>query len=272
MKKKLPKQEEKEYKQELESLKSKTKVKQKKANKPSRPPEADDSDIDMDELRALELQREPKAKKATKTAPKLEKKATKLKKKAKVSKEERKRQKEYVLALAEEPEKKRISKTSSKKLKSIVGDSAEQIQQLLEINEGDSARSLIYKKVLQSLIDLIPYAENNIRKSKGRHGVYQLNSMISSIRELLIDIQASEDRGRIGELLVERLIAPAMLDIGTEIVQRLDYIKSDAKDEMTPEGHRRFADKLSKHRGELAEVINSKFYSLRDEIKQQLQR
>jgi len=262
MKRKLPEQEKKEYREKLDTLKSKTKAKQKKA-KGSRTTEADDSDVDPDMQEVLDLQEEEQ---------RGDVKRKKLKKKAMVTKAERQRQKEYVLALADQPEKKRISKTNGKKLKSIVGDSAETIQQMLELNEGDGARSLIYKKMLQSLVDLIPYAENNIRKTKGSRGVYQLNSMISSIRELLIDVQASEDRGRIGDLLVERLVAPTMLEIGTDIVQKLDLIKSDAKDRMDSSDYKRFVSDVNNHRNSLADMINSKFYELKDQIQQHMQR
>ncbi len=259
MARKSPDQEQREYKEKLENLKAKTKVRQKKAKVASRSMDADDSDIDIDELVARELQREPAAE-------------PKKKKRAKVTKAERQRQKQHVLALADERPKQRISKINNRRLKSIVGDSAEQIHQLLEVNEGDSARTLLYKTMLQSLVDLIPYAENNIRKSKGARGVYQLNSMISSVRELLIDVQQAEDRGRIGELLVERSIAPIMLEIGTAIVQQLDLIKSDARDRMSEADYQRFLKDINRHRDSLADTINTKFYELRDQIKQQMQR
>ena len=252
---KLPEQERKEYDVQLETLKSKTKVKQKKTK--TRAFDADDSDIDPDEEYAKSLAKEPQEKK---------------RRKKRRTKEQKIRQEQYVVALAKEPAKKRISKTNSKKLHSIVGDSAEQIQQMLEANDGDSARSLIHKKMMQSLIDLLPYAENNIRKSKGAKGVYQLNTMISSIRELLIDAQAMEDRGRLGELMIERLIAPAMLEIGTAIVQRLDMIKSDAKDRMDDSAYKKFVSDVNNHRNGLADIINSKFYELQDQIKQHMQR
>jgi len=199
-------------------------------------------------------------------------KPKKKKKKAKVTAKEKRQQKEYVLALADQKPKQRISKINSKKLKSIMGESAEKIQQMLEVNDGDNARSLMYKTMLQSLVDLIPYAENNIRKTKGARGVYQLNSMISSVRELLVDVQASQDRGRIGELMVERLIAPAILDIGTKIVQKFELLKSDARDRMNSDDYRMFNEDLKKHRNELAEMINETFFNLREEIKNYMQR
>ena len=134
----------------------------------------------------------------------------------------------------------RISKLKTKGMRSIVGDSAEDIQQLLEVGDNDSATTLMHKKLLQGLIDLIPYAEHNVRKSKGQRGVYQVNSLVSSVRELIVDLQATQDRGQLGANLVEQIIRPAFLDIGMQVVQEFATLLNDAKDLMAPEDYRTF--------------------------------
>lgn len=179
---------------------------------------------------------------------------------------------QHALALSTEKKKSRVSKTKTSHLKSIIGDSAEDIQQMLESGDTDNSKSLIYKKLVQTVVDLLPYAENNIRKSKGVKGVYQLNSMVQTIRELIIDVQASQDRGRMGELMTERIIAPAMLDIGTSIVQKFSNITADAKVRMTSEEYRLFKTEVNKHRSDLAEFINKKFYEVQDQMREYLQR
>lgn len=194
------------------------------------------------------------------------------KKKAKVSKADKERQKEYVLALANEKPKQRISKTNTGKLRSILGDASESIQQLLEVNDTDNARSMIYKKMLQSLVDIIPYAENNIRKTKGVRGVYQLNSLIASIRELLIDVQSSQDRGRMGELLVQKIIAPAFLDLGMAIMSKFELITNDAKSRMTNEEWRALKEQIVKHRNDLSQSIERQYHEINDQVKDYLQR
>ena len=102
-----------------------------------------------------------------------------------------------------EPKKlsKKLSKVSEK-LSSILGDSSENILGLLEANNSESASNLILTKLMQSLVDTIPYAENNVRKTRGQKGVYQLNSLVQSLRELMIDMQAVRDKGLLGERLV----------------------------------------------------------------------
>ena len=50
----------------------------------------------------------------------------------------------------------RISKLDDQTLISILGEDANNIQRLLEINDADSAVSLIYKRLIQYILDLLP--------------------------------------------------------------------------------------------------------------------
>lgn len=127
---------------------------------------------------------------------------------------------------------KKISKTSTKELKSIIGDSAEEIQQMLEVNNNDSATSLMQKKLLQSLIDVLPLAENTIRSTGGSRGVYQFNSLITSLREIIIDIQAVKDKGALGDAMVDKVIRPAFLDVGMSVVLEDERMLKEIKNEV----------------------------------------
>ena len=55
---------------------------------------------------------------------------------------------------------KRISKLNTKGMRSIIGDSAEAIQQLLESDSNESAIALMQKRVLQALVDTLPRNEH----------------------------------------------------------------------------------------------------------------
>jgi hypothetical protein len=151
----------------------------------------------------------------------------------------KKLKKSEIAAIADKPARKKISKTSTGQLKSIIGDSAEEIQELLEQNHTDSATTLMQKRLLQTLIDVLPYAENTIRETGGSRGVYQLNSIITSLREVIIDIQATKDKGAIGDALVERVIRPAFLDIGMQLVLEDERMLKEIKDEVDPNVYKR---------------------------------
>lgn len=168
----------------------------------------------------------------------------------------------------------RISKLNNKsgKMRSILGDEAENIHQLIEIGDADNATSLIYKRVLQVLVDLLPYAEHNVRASKGQRGVYQVNSLIQSVRELMVDLQSAQDRGAMGEMLVENIVRPLFLDIAMSLVKELAEIKSAAKDLMTDEDFKRFLPEVSSAKDRVGHTINNSYESARDQTRQFLQR
>lgn len=126
--------------------------------------------------------------------------------------------------------KRRISKLNTKGMRSIIGDSAEDIQQLLEIGSNESAISLMQKRMLQAVIDMLPFAEHTIRNTKGQRGVYQFNSLITSMRELMIDMQSTRDKGSLGATLVERVLRPAFLDVAMILVQEEARFATDIKE------------------------------------------
>lgn len=120
-----------------------------------------------------------------------------------------------------------------------MGDSAEVIQQLLEANSNESALSLMQKRLLQTLVDVLPYAEHAVRASKGSRGVYQLNSLITSLREVMIDMQSTRDKGALGAEMVERVIRPAFLDIGMYLVQEEARLDGEIKELVGLENYRK---------------------------------
>ena len=158
------------------------------------------------------------------------------------------------------PEPRRISKLEDvRDMQSILGDAAEEIQQLLESNNNDSATTLMQKRLLQTLVDVIPHAEANIRKSQGAKGVYAFNSLITSIRELLIDVQSTRDRGVVGEMLVEKVIRPSFLDIGMVLVQEDARLDKELKIALGPKSYNFVKKRREESLTRTAEHIQKKY-------------
>lgn len=167
----------------------------------------------------------------------------------------------------------KISKLSTKaETKSIIGRNAEQIHQLLESKDNENAIPLIYRKMLQSLIDVLPLAESQIRKTKAARGVYQLNTLISSVRELLVDVQASQDRGMLGQNLVEQVIKPSFGDLAQTVVREYAAISADAKANMGEKEFARFRTELLASRTRTAEAMTLQFRDIKDQTIQYLER
>lgn len=218
--------------------------------------------------------KETKKVKKVRTAKEVLEASTTIRKKKRPSKKQRELVKARANEIVEQGKKgaPRISKTDTKSIDSILGDSAEGILQLLENNEGDSARTAITKKLLQSLVDIIPLAENHIRDSGGQRGVYQLTTLVTNVRELMIDMQAMEDRGMIGEALMTRVITPQFVELGRALVFSLDSISSAAQRRMSAEDFRRFEDHMEQQRISMGNSIQDAHRELQRLIIEYLQR
>jgi hypothetical protein len=174
---------------------------------------------------------------------------------------------------AEAPKRKTVSKLSMKGMRSILGDSAEDIQQLLEVGDSDNATALMLKRMLQALIDLVPYAEHNVRKSKGQRGVYQINSLISSIRELMVDLQSAQDRGAIGEALNEKVLRPAFLDVAMMLVKENALLSSDVKELLSVEDYQnKFRPLVLEQRTRIGQYVQKRYEEAATATRQFMQR
>lgn len=132
--------------------------------------------------------------------------------------------------------------------RSIVGQNVEAIQALLEEGNFESATNTVHKAILQTLTDLIPFAEQAVRDSGGRHGVYQINSMMSMILETLNSARAQSDRGQLAQHMVERVVQPAFKTMAEALVREfmiLDADLSTAKPDKTQDLAREARNRLA---------------------------
>lgn len=154
----------------------------------------------------------------------------------------------------------KVAKNSSpSELNSIMSANSKEILRLLEAKENDAAIPLIYKAMLQTVVDLIPFAENVVRETKGTKGIYGLNIIISSVRELMVDIQAAQDRGLLGQSLLAQVIKPCFSDIAQEVVREYAAISADAKGLMEVQDYKRFQGLLTDSRSRLADSMTRSF-------------
>ena len=110
-----------------------------------------------------------------------------------------------------------VTKTTIRRLNSMFGQRSDTIIDLLETSDTDSASALITRTLLQTLVDVLPVVERNVRKSRGSRGVMPLNQCISQIREVVHDLQAFKDRSQLGQTIVDRTVRPAYLDLAVQV-------------------------------------------------------
>lgn len=166
----------------------------------------------------------------------------------------------------------KIDKIKPSQLKSLLEQDATRINELLEVGDSDNAITLTYKRLAQSCVDAIPLLENNIRISKGARGTYQFNTMVTTLRELLVDLQAISARGQIGVTVVDKVIRPFILDLGMQIVQELKVIEEDARSYMSPADHEKFRSQIVRSRDRIADFVNKGFVDVKRQAQDLLQR
>jgi hypothetical protein len=185
------------------------------------------------------------------------------------------------LMIPDAPQIKRISRLSKQVQQSILGQDAEDIQQLLENDQTDLALKYINKRLLQACVDMIAQIETGIRESNGRYGVHSFNGLITSIRELMIDLQSTQDRGAIGLSITTDIIQPAFLENGIEIMKEYQLILDDAKtmaDNVASDPSSKksalseFRERQVESRTRIGMFIQKKYFEVRDSIVSALQR
>lgn len=145
---------------------------------------------------------------------------------------------------------------------SIVGQNVEAIQKLLEEGNFESATNTVHKAILQTLTDLIPFAEQAVRDSGGKHGVYQINSMMSMILETLNSARAQSDRGQLAQHLIERVIQPAFKTMAEALVREFMVLDAD----LATAHQTKVADVTREARNRLAGSVQSVYTTISADI------
>lgn len=155
----------------------------------------------------------------------------------------------------------RITLTDDNTLQgSVVGKNVDEIQKLLEEGNFETATNTVHKALLQMYTDILPFAEQAVRDTGGRHGVYQATSLGSMILETLNSARAQADRGQLGQHLIERVVQPAFKSLAEALVREfmvLDADLSTARPEQTQELARDARNRLAASAQEAYKTISS---------------
>lgn len=241
-------------------------------------------EIETSNSKLIEGQRAPKPKTKTAPAPVKAKpkakpeepapapKAKSAKKKKKAESEIESKTRDLVLSGKSALDQDMISKLDFEGMRSILGDEAENLQRMLVSGNVDGALPLITTRLIQSLIDLISQSENGIRESKGRYGVHGLVSMISTLRELMIDVQASKDRGALGQQAVETVLRPFAQDVAMTIMHEYAALVEDMKGLLSDKQNDRLRDAQIASRTRAASKIMEDYGKAADRLVEFLER
>lgn len=173
--------------------------------------------------------------------------------------------------LADIASKSKLSRTDMKDKVSIVGEHAESIHRLLEDDDVDGASSLIRKRMLQAMIDVIPFIEDNIRSSNGKTGSYHLKSLYECIHSILGEMQALKDRDAIARNFIVDILQPHSAGIANILIQELNNIMTDLRPLVRDDAKQELNQSLNAARSRMGAALSSQYTELRNVTLQFLQ-
>lgn len=159
-----------------------------------------------------------------------------------------------------------VDKDTQLAIQSRFGKQSDTIVDLIEMGNSDGATSLIIKSLLQSLVEILPTAEKNVIATGATKGMYAFNTLISSTRELVGDLQAIKDRSNLGQATVDRCVRPSYMEIGVQIVTAFTLIQDSGKARMTPEDFREFRATLESVKKGLGEYIMAQYRDVSEQV------
>jgi len=138
----------------------------------------------------------------------------------------------------------KLDKQSKKALKSYFGKHSLTIMEMLEAGDSDNGILLLQKKLLQTVIRVLPKAEEVLNESGTSKGTYQFVTLVSQLRELIADIQATKDRAYIAQSLLETIIRPAFMSVAQDMMTKHHTFRKLSEDYIKPNHLAKFSESL----------------------------
>lgn len=151
-------------------------------------------------------------------------------------------------------------------LNSRFGTQSATIVDMISMGNSDGASSLIIKALIQSVCEVLPMAEHHIRESKSTKGIYGFNTLVSTIRELLGDLQVLKDKANLGQSIVDRTIRPSYMDIASQLVTSMTLVQESAKARMSKEDFKEFRVTVESSKKGMADYMMAQYRDVSDQV------
>jgi hypothetical protein len=151
-------------------------------------------------------------------------------------------------------------------LNSRFGTQADTIVEMISMGNADGASSLIIKALIQSVCEVLPMAEHHIRESKSTKGIYGFNTLVSTVRELLGDLQVLKDKANLGQSIVDRTIRPSYMDIASQLVTSMTLVQESAKGRMDKEDFKEFRVTVEQAKKGMADYMMAQYRDVSEQV------
>lgn len=158
------------------------------------------------------------------------------------------------------------SKQSLAKLKGTFKNYVPESKMLIARQEVASSGALVQRGMLMQLIDLIPVAEDAYRAYPSQSNAYALNTLISSAREILAEIEAQNDGTQMSVSLVQEILMPSFQEIAQQIVLAIYALREQMLQVVEQKDRAVVNKRIDEIGGEVRQFLGDKFADMREKI------
>ena len=144
------------------------------------------------------------------------------------------------------------------------------IRQHLANKDYQQASLTTKEALLATLIELVPLAERSLRNSGASKGIYQFNSLIGQVRELLVDLDGERDLRSTVQQLMDEAVHPSMMLLSQGIILFNNSLKRGLRDELNERDCRIAYDLLDQQTKQLAAYVQSMYSEIQKRVEAKL--
>lgn len=157
-----------------------------------------------------------------------------------------------------------------KKVGSTFGVRRREIMDAVAEGNIDHAVMHFTRQAYSTIVNLIPIAEKAYKKHQREHQAYVLNALISQGRELAADLIATDDRKRLGDILVREILEPAFKSVLQQMMQEQMQLKTILSDKIQPKYVERVSTEMDDSLKRVAAAMTVVFRSTSEQIAKKL--
>lgn len=142
---------------------------------------------------------------------------------------------------------------------------------MIDGQDTDSAIVAIQKQLLKTLVDVLPVAEQKMREAETTKGVYGFNALVSQIREVLVDIQATSDKQFIAQSINVNILQPAFISIAQIVLDAHYRLKKEILDSVKPGDVKDVNLAIDQTAKSIAQFMQHQFQQTSERVSQQFE-
>lgn len=153
---------------------------------------------------------------------------------------------------------------------SSFGYKVDHIRAHLKNKDYQSASLTTKEALLATLIELVPLAEASLRKSNVSKGIYQFNSLIGQVRELLVDLDGERDLNNTIQSILDDAVRPVFTMLAQMVIQFNNSLKRQLRAEFSENECKLIYPLLDEQVRELATYVQSMFNEVQRRVDRKL--